>query len=257
MPPPAPDPVAPPRPAATLVLFRETNTAPDLLMVERGAAMRFAAGASVFPGGAVDAADHALAVTLAGPADADDMAARIAAIRETIEETGIAVGLIGPRTPADHAAARADLASDPTLAAMLARRGWRLDPAALVPFTRWQAPFAKGFDTRFYLARVPDDAPAPMADGTENARAWWAPARAVLDAAAAGETLLIFPTYCTLARLAPLAGFAEACADAARHPQTGPIIPRVETVDGESWLTIPAGLGYPTARQPLAQARRG
>lgn len=77
-------------PAATLVLLRDRQDGPpDLLMVERSAAMAFAAGALVFPGGRIDPGDHLLADTV----QQEDATARIAAIRETIEEAGIAVGL--------------------------------------------------------------------------------------------------------------------------------------------------------------------
>ncbi|RZM08222.1 MAG: NUDIX domain-containing protein, partial [Sphingomonas sp.] len=79
-------------PAATLVIVRDTPAAgPELLMVERAKAMAFAGGALVFPGGRVDPGDHALAAVLGTPDD--DTAARIAAIRETIEEAGLPVGL--------------------------------------------------------------------------------------------------------------------------------------------------------------------
>src|SRR3546814_12305044 len=82
-----PDPI----PAATLVLFRETGAAPpDLLFVERAHTMTLPAGAVVFPGGRVDPGDHDLARRLGG--DLADMAARAAAVREHIEEAGIAVG---------------------------------------------------------------------------------------------------------------------------------------------------------------------
>ena len=242
------------RPAATLILLRETAPAapPDLLMVERSARMLFAAGAAVFPGGAVDAADHALAAQHA-PADPDDLAARIAAIRETLEETGLAIGLTGPTAPEHHAAARADLAADPSLAALLAKRGWHLAPDLLIPYARWRPPFANGFDTRFYLARLPAHAPAPTPDHTENARAWWSPAAATL---AAADTRLLFPTQCTLARLAPHASFAEAAADAARHPPTAALTPQIERIADADWLTVPPGHGYPPLRQPLATAQR-
>ncbi|GAA3263465.1 hypothetical protein GCM10020258_28820 [Sphingomonas yabuuchiae] len=85
-----PDPI----PAATLILMREgpdADALPEVLMVERGAALAFLGGAMVFPGGRVDPGDHALV-----PADAPDReetAARIAAIRETIEEVGLGIGL--------------------------------------------------------------------------------------------------------------------------------------------------------------------
>jgi len=84
-------------PAATLVIFHDRAGAPpELLMVERAKAMAFAAGALVFPGGRIDPGDHALAAILAPDKDGDDVAARIAAIRETIEEAGVAVGLTPP-----------------------------------------------------------------------------------------------------------------------------------------------------------------
>lgn len=70
-------------PAATLVLMRQGQGAPELLMVRRHAAMAFAAGAWVFPGGRVDPADHV-------SSDPLDAAAR-AAVRETREEVGLDV----------------------------------------------------------------------------------------------------------------------------------------------------------------------
>src|SRR5688500_78067 len=75
-------------PAATLVLMRERAGAPpELLMMERTGHMAFAAGALVFPGGRIDREDREAAAAFPG---LDDAAARIAAVRETIEETGIA-----------------------------------------------------------------------------------------------------------------------------------------------------------------------
>src|SRR5690348_729293 len=75
-------------PAATLIVVRESrDSAPELLMVERAQGMAFAAGALVFPGGRIDEADRRLAAELGIEA------AAVAAVRETIEETAIPVGL--------------------------------------------------------------------------------------------------------------------------------------------------------------------
>src|SRR5258705_7552700 len=72
-------------PAATLIVVRDRpDGPPELLMVERSEGMAFAAGALVFPGGRIDAADAALGSENAGA---------VAAIRETIEETAVPVGL--------------------------------------------------------------------------------------------------------------------------------------------------------------------
>src|SRR5687768_2756632 len=80
-----------PIPAATLVVVRESAAGrpPELLMVERAAGMAFAGGALVFPGGRIDEADRRAAARFG----LSDGAARIAAIRETIEETAVAVGI--------------------------------------------------------------------------------------------------------------------------------------------------------------------
>ena len=79
-------------PAATVIVMRDVpDGPPELLMVERAAAMSFAGGALVFPGGRVDPGDFVLAGRHAG--DVEENAARIAAIRETLEEAGVAVGL--------------------------------------------------------------------------------------------------------------------------------------------------------------------
>src|SRR5689334_3935018 len=101
--------LADPIPAATLVLMRaRAKGSPEVLVMERTGGMAFAAGALVFPGGRIDAADIEAAAGLGVP----DAAARIAAIRETIEETGLAPGLAPAPSPALAAALRAGLTAE-------------------------------------------------------------------------------------------------------------------------------------------------
>lgn len=244
-----------PIPAATLVLFREGAGAPDLLFVERARAMAFAGGALVFPGGRVDPGDRALAVELGG--DADDMAARIAAIRETLEEVGLGIGL-PPLSDVTLAAMRAALHGGAGFGAVLAEHDVRVDPAMLVPFARWLPAHAdmRIFDTRFYLAALPADAPAPSVDRTENVRLLWSSAQGVLDLADAGAAHIIFPTRRNLERLAQFGSFPDAVAHAGRFPQRT-VTPWTETRDGAEHLCIPDDLGYPVTSEPLANARRG
>jgi len=242
-----------PIPAATLIVMRERDHgAPELLIVERSAAMRFAGGALVFPGGRVDPGDRALAALHEG--DADDVAARIAAIRETIEEAGLAIGVAGL---ADSESARADLYGGTPVGEVLA--GLAFDLAALVPFARWLPPgdvSHKVFDTRFYLAKLSEGAgDAASVDGNENVRLFWATARDVLDMADRGEARIIYPTRRNLERLAQFDSFADAAADARAHP-IATITPWVEMRDGEERLCIPEGLGYPVTSQPVKAAFR-
>ncbi|MBX3593037.1 NUDIX domain-containing protein [Sphingomonas sp.] len=247
-----PDIAAVPIPAATLVVMRErVGAAPDLLMVERSAAMRFAGGAMVFPGGRIDPGDHALAAMLDGPRD--EAAARIAAIRETIEEAGLAIGL---REPIDIAAARRALYAGTPPGDVLTPD--MLDLDALVSFARWLPPLDarhRVFDTRFYLARCPADAPPPTVDGNENSRLIWTSAARALADADAGRTRIIFPTRRNLERLAQFGSFADAAADARAHP-VETITPRQELRDGEPHLCIPQGRGYPVTSEPIGSAER-
>lgn len=245
-----------PIPAATLVLFRETGGgAPELLFVERSRAMVFAGGALVFPGGRVDPGDHALALEFAG--DPDDLAARIAAIRETIEEVGIAVGL-SAMSSATLQRLRAALHDGVALGAALRDLALTLDPAALVAFARWLPAHAASriFDTRFYLARLPEDSAAAVVDATENVRTFWATAQSVLDDADAGRATIIFPTRRNLERLAQFAHFEAAVADAHAHP-IRTVTPWAETRDGREHLCIPGDLGYPVTAEPMSAAVRG
>lgn len=251
-----PDALPPPIPAATLVIFRETAGTPELLTVERAKAMVFAGGALVFPGGRVDPGDHALAQTLGG--DPDEVAHRVAAIRETIEEAGLPIGLDPLPSPAALAALRAALHAGGDFGAALKAAGGRLDLDSLVPFARWRPAHAhmRIFDTRFYLARLPADAPVASVDRTENVRLLWATAAQVLAEADAGRATIIFPTRRNLERLAQFGSFEDAVADARAHP-VQVITPYAAEREGGTHLCIPDDAGYPVTSELMHSAMRG
>ncbi|KAG5723542.1 hypothetical protein E4T56_gene2475, partial [Termitomyces sp. T112] len=66
---------------------------------------------------------------------------------------------------------------------------------------------------------------------------------------------IIVPTRLNLERLWQFGSFAQARADAQAHP-IEPISAKRTMRDGEKWLTIPEGLGYPITALPFAAARR-
>lgn len=252
------------RPAATVVIVRDRpDGPPDILMMERASTMAFAAGALVFPGGGVDAHDHALAARIDHGLDLDEAAARIAAIRETIEESGLGVGLDGGLAGAVDGAVvvsiRQGLLGGAVLGDLLDAHGVALALDALTPFARWHpAPFEKAirvYDTRFYLARAPDGQEA-IADATENVHLFWSSAAATLARCDAGEGHVIFPTRRNLERLALAGSHADLVTHAAAHP-VEKVRPWLEDRDGERHLCIPDHLGYPVTSEPLRQARRG
>jgi 8-oxo-dGTP pyrophosphatase MutT (NUDIX family) len=251
-----PDP-APPIPAATLILMRPAPAGgpPELLMLERTRAMAFAAGALVFPGGRIDPEDAESASALAP--HLDDAAARIAAIRETVEESGLVPALTPQPDPATAEALRAGLVAGEPIAALLARHGLSLELDALVPFARWCPNFreTRRFDAHFYLAEAPPHTHEASIHAPEAERIFWASASAILEEIEAGRAHAIFPTRRNLERLARFGSFAEARADALAYAVRR-ITPWVEQRDGTDWLCIPDDLGYPITAELLETARR-
>lgn len=245
-------------PAATVVIFRNAHgaAAPEILMVQRAREMRFAGGAAVFPGGRVDPEDHTLARRLMPDAEPEEAAARIAGIRETLEETGLAIATDRKISAAEAADARALLIEQGALAPVIDRFGWNLVPNHLVSFARWRPNWDGGFDTRFFLADLGTGAVDIAVDATENTRLFWTSAADALDLADRGDISVIFPTRRNLERLALFATYADACAQAAAFP-VDVISSHKEERDGEMWLCIPEGRGYPITGQPLATVQRG
>ncbi len=262
------------RPAATVVIVRDrADGPPDILMMERASTMAFAAGALVFPGGAVDADDHDLAARIDHGLDQDEAAARIAAIRETIEEAGLGIGLHGAMDAATVLRLRDGLQDGVPLRTLLDRHGLgvafhrlhavlRVKPGvafdALTPFARWHpAPFdlaTRVFDTRFYIARAPDSQMATV-DTTENVRLFWSSAADTLAQCEAGAAMVIYPTKRNLERLALCANHAALVAHARAYP-VEKVQPWQEERAGERHLCIPDHLGYPITSEPMGRVRR-
>jgi 8-oxo-dGTP pyrophosphatase MutT (NUDIX family) len=122
--------------------------------------------------------------------------------------------------------------------------GIELDPAELVPYSRWITPemVPTRFDTYFYLALAPAHSP-PEPDGVETIDAgWFEPARA-LELHRAGELALVFPTIKHLESLLPYRTSEEAL-NAARGRPVEPILPRVIGKGEERRVVLPGDPDY-------------
>jgi 8-oxo-dGTP pyrophosphatase MutT (NUDIX family) len=252
---------AAPRNAATVMLLRPSP--PDgveVLMLRRTAAMKFAPGAYVFPGGSVDEADFAAEMAWHGPAAADfgswlgcsaELAGALvcAAVRETFEESGVLLA----GTPGGAVAATADssweadrtalTAGTLTLPGLLAKRGLAVRADLLVPWTRWITPEAepRRFDTWFFAAALPagQEATGHLAEADKTA--WLRPAEAIA-AARAGTISLLPPTATTLNEFTKCGDLADILG---RRRTVAPVQPRMVVEDGEAWLLIPDEVAYP------------
>ena len=243
-------------PAATLVVWRDpgpTARTPQILVVERAAGMAFAAGAIVFPGGRIDAADRVLAEALGRP----DEAAKITAIRETIEETAVIPALSGKVDPALGGELQRALLGGADFATLLEQHGLVPDFDALTPFARWMPAFKqpRKFDTLFFLASAPAGDWHPNPQEGECVAAEWASPAELLDRIDRGEASAIFPTKRNLERLAAHRASLTRLADARAH-SLETIIPWVEEINGVRHVRIPEGRGYPVISEPLATAFR-
>jgi 8-oxo-dGTP pyrophosphatase MutT (NUDIX family) len=241
-------------PAATLIVVRDGSPGepPLLLIVERAAGMAFAGGALVFPGGRIDPQDRVMAG--ASP----DGPARIAAVRETIEETAIPVGLDPLPTPDLALRLQEQLRTGDPFANVLETLGLGVDIGVMTPLARWVPEFhaRRRFDTMFFLARAPHGDWVPNAAVGECAGAFWMSAAEVLESDGRGEAKLIFPTRRTLERLALHRSFDAMVADARAFP-IAPITPWLEEDDGDRFIAIPENIGFPVTREKLDGLWRG
>jgi 8-oxo-dGTP pyrophosphatase MutT (NUDIX family) len=218
--------------------------------------MAFAGGAIVFPGGRVDPGDSALASALGRPSDA----ARITAIRETVEESAVLVGVSALSTsiePSLGLTFQDELLRGAQFGDLLARHHLTLDLDALSAFARWMPAFeqARRFDTLFFIASALPGSWEPRPQPGECQSARWATASDLLERIEAGDDHAIFPTKRNLERLARFATIDEARRDAALY-SLDTIIPWVEERDGAPHVCLPADRGYPVTSEPLATAFR-
>ncbi len=230
-----------PRPAATLVLLREGETGPEILLLRRNPTTRFAPGAYVFPGGAVDAGDgneallrrwdglsvQAAQVRLRTETGEEPTAIAYyaAAVREAFEETGLLVG--GPAGLSNRSVRRARkclLDGVRSFAEVLEDLDTRLDGRNLEYIAHWVTPVAapRRYDTRFFAAEVPPAARAVPDEREMTGAVWLTPATA-LARHREGRLPMIFPTVRTLEALQALDSVSEIMAFYRNRP-----IPRTQ-----------------------------
>ena len=238
-----------PRSAATVLLVRDDGSeAVEVFMLRRQTSMAFAAGMYVFPGGGVDPRDAEPDVPWAGPAreqwgqwlgaDAGQAGALVcAAVRETFEECGVLLAgpdshtVVEDLSGADWEADRkALIAHELALTEMLARRHLVLRSDLLRPWAHWITPEfePRRYDTRFFLAALPEGQRARHVGGEAAASGWWH-AGEVLDAFGRGDVALMPPTIVCVEEIAAAPDVAS-LVDASRR--LAPVMPWAER-DGD------------------------
>ena len=251
--------ISPAREAATLLLLRDTPAGLEVFMQVRHPRIGFAAGALVFPGGAVDEAD--LRPELAPWVDgltqlsASERGSRIAAVREVFEECTVLLardenGLIEPQRAA-HLYAKHQKAireEEWDLLEMLEEESLCLACDQLIPFGHWITPESQPnrFDTRFYITKIPDGHQATH-DGVESVESLWVTPEQICAEADAGKWHLMFPTRMTIERLGQCEQVDETLA-LAKHTPIVPVLPKTVETEAGCVLSIPPEAGYSASR---------
>lgn len=170
------------RKAASVIVARDGEQGLEVLVLERSALSRFLPGYVAFPGGAADGDDAALAERWFGSAEE---AARACAVRELLEEVGLALTADG-LGPSDRHSLEVVEAAPP-----------RADQ--LPRIAHWIAPshVPVRFDAEYFAVAAPGDLD-PQPDGTEIAHAWWASPGELLSEWEDGRRKLYWPTLFTM-----------------------------------------------------------
>jgi 8-oxo-dGTP pyrophosphatase MutT (NUDIX family) len=229
----------PARDAATVLLLRQGSAGLEVFLVRRNTVVDFMAGAHVFPGGKVDAADSepGLLQRLRGerePSTAPEL--YLAAIRETFEEAGVLLSSEFRAAALDDA--RQAVARGDSFKSVLELLSAKLDTSLLAPWTRWVTPAVspKRFDARFFLAAAPAEQLARHDDYETTESVWIEPLEA-LERVQRGEMMIAPATYKCLAVLATYRTVAEAFA-AARATPPRAWCPVVRNEDGRRLVIL-------------------
>jgi 8-oxo-dGTP pyrophosphatase MutT (NUDIX family) len=249
-----------PRDASTILLLRDGAAAKEIevFMMVRHYEIDFNSGALVFPGGSVDKNDREI---IAHPGlysggeglDEGELSFRIAAIRETFEESGILLARAkGAKALVDAKLARAietahrsDLNEGKiTFLKVLTDNGMVLALDELVPYAHWITPegMPKRFDTWFFLAAAPPDQLGAH-DGKESTDSIWVSPREALAGGESGRFKLPFPTTRNLIRLGKQ-GNVKAALDDSSGKDIVAVMPVMTRLNGGRQLRIPKEAGY-------------
>lgn len=201
------------QPAATLIIIRESQHGPEVLLQQRNPQAIFAGGAWVFPGGRLDDEDSwpDWQQYCAGLTEQDanqrlgveqlGLAFWVAAIREAFEESGLLyVNSHQPISSEQRQLWRQQLLANTTdWHTLVTTQQWQLQAPQMHYVSRWITPAGppRRFDTRFFLALAPSDQEPSHDDHEAVDTRWFTPGQALAEYER-GSLSLIFPTLMTL-----------------------------------------------------------
>jgi 8-oxo-dGTP pyrophosphatase MutT (NUDIX family) len=259
-----------PRDAATVVLLRDGAQGLEVFLVKRHGLSDVLGGAYVFPGGKLDASD-----SLLDPLTHLDQAPEhlhsalsendtpvstaaglyVAALREAFEESGVLFALHAHTAALSDTARAAQMQRDAApFNQILAQLELRLQTRSVLPWSRWITPVmpsisSKRFDTRFFIAAIPQDQVASH-DNHETTESAWLPPRTALEHYRDGQIELAPPQIMSLAHLARH-DTVHSVMSAARATHPPVILPEAFDDAGERVICYPGDPRHALATRAL------
>ena len=210
-----------PKSAATVILIRESSSEFQVFLLRRSGRSGFFPSTYVFPGGTVDSEDlntelwsehgdmdpGAISRSLGGELSTEKaIAYGVTAIRETFEEAGVLLAVKNEDDGSHQNGFRdrrmnGGLDKD-WLHELVVSEGWTLAFSRLARWAHWITPelMAHRFDTRFFLAFVPQDQECTP-DSRETTHGVWVSPAQGLAANLEGQIPLSPPAVVTLQEL--------------------------------------------------------
>ncbi len=201
-------------PASTIMLCRDVEGQLEVLLLKRSKSLNFAGGFWVFPGGKIEPEEIKW-----GKEKID--AARLAAVRETKEETNMDISL-----------------------------------GDLIFFRHWTTPMAepRRFSTWFFFGVLPNHAPEVIIDDQEIKQHLWIHPQEAIDLFKAGKLAMMPPTLMSLQLISQCRSVAEA-RQVISQVKPLYILPVVDQKDGIYICMYQGDAGYETGNANMAGAR--
>jgi len=253
-----------PLPSATVVIGRNTPDDYEIFMIVRHQKSAFAGGALVFPGGKVNESDYYQGIEerCDGVEDLsqEEISVRVAAIRETYEESGILIArpkggdeMISSDQLSSFESYRRKLTKDEmTIKQFLETEDLVLTLDQLTLFAHWITPETspKRYDTLFFLTKAPPEH-SGQHDGMESVDSVWLTPEKVLEEHYAEKRTVMFPTRMNVEKLGRYKSIEETI-EKTKAARVVTVRPWVENRDDGQFLCIQPEADYDKTEESLA-----
>lgn len=246
--------------AAALILLRDSSKGVEVCMLRRVETSGFAAGAYVFPGGAVDEQDKMLAATdvcfFEERLDSIIQAHKVAAIRETLEEAGILTATKNDDIQVNEVLRQKLHEGEVSFEKVLREHDALINLDNVIFYDHWITPEGapKRFDTRFFISSAPTNHHIRH-DNKETDSSCWALPKEILSLYDQGDVKLMPVTHVQLKRLSTFDRVTDVLAFAKKQGNISAIEPVMNYGEQGKPISVTIKLSEGVVEYPVFRKR--